>query len=520
MLEYPCHSSTEKRWFLMIVTPLQGSNGGAVVVHNDITYSKLAAEAVRESEERFRNMAETAPMTIWMSDENQATTFVNKRWLEVTGSTLEDVVGSGWSQHVHPDDVDGMVEVYATAFENRVPFEFEFRVRRPDGEYRWFFTHATPRFSAEGAFLGYIGTAVDITERKNAESELKQAHEELHELKNQLEAENIYLQEELRHDQAFGDIVGQSSAIKYVLFKVSQVAPTDSTVLVMGETGTGKELVARAIHDASKRKDRPLIRVNCAALSPTLIESELFGHERGAFTGAAARKPGRFELANTGTLLLDEIGELPLDLQGKLLRVLQEGEFERVGSGKTIKTDVRIIASTNRDLKQAVESGKFREDLWYRLNVFPITTPPLRDRRDDIPILTEHFARTFARKFSKELTAVSPETLTGLCTYSWPGNVRELANVIERAIITLRGPVLKIHEDFPIREADMLAASVKTLEDMERDHIVKVLEDLNWRIDGPRGGARVLGINPSTLRTRMTKLGIQKPNGRPGKNGS
>jgi chemotaxis protein methyltransferase CheR len=212
---------------------------------------------------------------------------------------------------------------------------------------------------------------------------------------------------------------------------------------------------------------------------------------------------------------LDEIGELPMDLQGKLLRVIQEGEFERVGGAKTIKTDARIIASTNRDLKQAVEKGKFREDLWYRLNVFPITTPPLRDRRDDIPILTDHFARTFARKLGKKLAAVSPETLRAFSTYSWPGNVRELANVIERAIINLRGTVLKVDENFRLLEADVLAASVKTLDEMERDHILRVLEDLNWRIDGPGGAARVLGINSSTLRSRMGKLGIQKPNGRP-----
>jgi transcriptional regulator with GAF, ATPase, and Fis domain len=241
----------------------------------------------------------------------------------------------------------------------------------------------------------------------------------------------------------------------------------------------------------------------------------LFGHEKGAFTDAGSRKLGRFELANTGTLLLDEIGELPLDLQSKLLRVLQDGEFERVGGAKTIKTDVRIIASTNRDLKKAAEKGLFREDLWYRLNVFPITTPPLRDRPDDIPILTEHFAMTFARKFGKKLTGVSPESMSELCEYSWPGNVRELANVIERAIINLRGQVLKIHEDFRVREAEKLAASVKTLADMERDHITRVLQDLNWRIDGPGGAARILGINPSTLRSRMAKLGIDKPNGQP-----
>ena len=494
-----------------------GGEDCLLIASSDITERHAAERDLQESEARFRNMAETAPVIIWMSDENQATTYVNKPWLDLTGSTLEPEQGLGWSRHVHPDDVDQALGNYTKAFQERRPFDIEFRVRSADGQYRWVFSSGTPRFDAEGEFRGFIGTAMDITDRKESERELREAHDELNKLKNQLEAENIYLQEELRQDQAFGDIVGQSTAIKYVHFKVSQVAPLDSTVLIMGETGTGKELVARAIHDRSQRKDRPLIRVNCAALSPTLIESELFGHEKGAFTGAGARKLGRFELANTGTLLLDEIGERPADLQSKLLRVLQEGEFERVGSGKTIKTDARIIALTNRDLKKEVERGKFREDLWYRLNVFPITTPPLRDRRDDIPLLTEHFARSFARKFGKELTGVSPDTLSALCTYSWPGNVRELANVIERAIINLRGTVLKIHEDFPINETEMLAASVKTLDDMERDHIIRVLEDLQWRVDGPRGAARVLGINPSTLRTRMAKLGIQKPVWKPAK---
>ncbi|HKP70263.1 MAG TPA: sigma 54-interacting transcriptional regulator [Pyrinomonadaceae bacterium] len=490
-------------------------------VNMDITERKIAEESIRESEERFRTMAENAPVMIWISNEDQATTYINKQWLELTGSTLDEELGLGWTRHVHPDDIAVAVDVGTEKFKSRSPFKLEFRIRRADGEYCWVLSSGTPRFGPEGEFLGYIGTAIDITERKKSEKEIQEAHDELSKLKNQLEAENIYLQEELQQDQAFGDIVGQSSAIKYVLYKVSQVAPLDSTVLIMGETGTGKELVARAIHDASPRKDRPLIKVNCAALSPTLIESELFGHEKGAFTGAGARKLGRFELANTGTLLLDEIGELPLDLQSKLLRVLQEGEFERVGSGTTIKADVRVIALTNRDLRKEVEKGKFREDLWYRLNVFPITTPPLRDRRDDIPLLTEHFARTLGRKFGKEVTAVSPDTMKALSSYSWPGNVRELANVIERAVINLRGSVLKVQEEFSVREAEMLTASVKTLEDMERDYIVRVLEDLHWRIDGPRGAARILGINPSTLRTRMTKLGIQKPNGKgPDTNGS
>src|ERR1044072_1943138 len=299
----------------------------------------------------------------------------------------------------------------------------EYRLRRYDGEYRWILDCGVPRFKNDGEFLGYIGSCVDITERKESEVALQTAHEELHQLKNQLEAENIYLQQELQLDQKFGEIVGQSDAIKYVLLKVSQVAPTDSTVLVTGETGTGKKLVARAIHGASPRKDRPLIKVNCGALSPTLIESELFGHEKGAFTGAVGRKQGRFELADGGTIFLDEIGELPPELQVKLLRVIQEGEFERVGGSKTIKVDVRIIAATNRNLKLEVEQGAFREDLWYRLNVYPITMPPLRQRKADIALLVEHFASNYARKKGKTISSVSPRTMQSLQDHSWPGNV-------------------------------------------------------------------------------------------------
>jgi len=485
-------------------------------INIDITERMLAQQAIEESEARFRNMADTAPVMIWVVDENQNCIYINSQYLDFSGRTLEQELGFGWAENIHPEDLKQTMEKYTDAFQNRVSLEIELRLRRKDGKYRWIMTSSIPRFSSEGKFLGYIGTGVDFTERKESEEALRTAHEQLQQLKNQLEAENIYLQEELQQDQSFGDMIGLSAPMKYVRYQISQVAPTDSIVLITGETGTGKELVARAIHAASRRKDRPLIRVNCAALSPTLIESELFGHEKGAFTGAAALKLGRFEVANGGTLLLDEIGELPLDLQAKLLRVLQDGEFERVGGTRTLQVDVRIIAATNRDLKQHVEKGHFREDLWYRLNVFPITTPPLRDRRDDIPLLTDHFVTRFARKFGKPLTAVSPAGMDQLCRYSWPGNIRELANVIERAVINSRGSVLRIGEDFsPSGDETLVVASIRTLEEMERDYIIRILQDLRWRIDGPQGAARVLGINPSTLRTRMRKLGIQKPNGRP-----
>ena len=346
-----------------------------------------------------------------------------------------------------------------------------------------------------------------LSQRQELEVDLQKANQELHELKSQLEAENIYLQQELQLDEQSGEIVGQSDAIKYVLFKITQVAPTDTTVLIMGETGTGKELVARALHGASSRKDRPLVKVNCSALSPSLIESELFGHEKGAFTGAVGRKPGRFELANGGTLFLDEIGELPPELQVKLLRVIQEGEFERLGGTKTIKVDVRIIAATNRNLKMEVDRGTFREDLWYRLNVYPITTPPLRQRKEDIPLLVQHFVNTYARKFGKSISSVSPRTMDELQAHTWPGNIRELANVIERAVVHSQGNVLQIVDHFkPVSET----APTETLEEVEREYILRTLENTGWRIEGPHGAAKILGLNPSTLRTRMIKLGIQR----------
>ena len=493
-----------------------GSHGVTV----DVTQQALAENArlqtiennrtvLEASEERFRNMADSAPVMIWIVDPERRCTYLNKRWLDFTGRTLQEELGHGWMQGIHPEDYPACLESYVNSFDERQPVELEYRVRRYDGEYRWVYDTGIPRFSSDGTFLGYIGSAIDITERKESEVALQTAHEELHQLKNQLEAENISLQQELQLDEKFGEIVGQSDAIKYVVFKIAQVAPTDSTVLITGETGTGKELVARAIHGASSRKDRPLIKVNCGALSPTLIESELFGHEKGAFTGAVGRKQGRFELANGGTIFLDEIGELPLELQVKLLRVIQENEFDRLGGSKTIKVDVRIIAATNRNLKLEVEHGTFREDLWYRLNVYPITMPPLRQRKDDIPLLVEHFVNNYARKFGKTISSVSPRTMQSLQAHSWPGNIRELANAIERAVIHSQGSVLQVTDRF---EAAVQSTPRQTLEEVERDYIIHTLEETGWRIEGQYGAARILGLNPSTLRTRMLKLGIQRRN--------
>lgn len=480
-----------------------------LVASTDIAERMRTEQELRESEARFRNMADTAPVMIWVSDESNACTYFNKQWLDFTGRTLDQELNQGWAEGVHADDYARCMEIYVSSFDKRVPFEMEYRLRDKAGQYRWVLDTATPRFASDGAFLGYVGSCIDITERKHSEVQLQKAHEELHQLKNLLEAENIYLQEELQLDQTFGEIVGQSDSIKQVLFNVSQVAPTDATVLISGETGTGKELVARAIHKASSRKDRPLIKVNCGALAPTLIESELFGHEKGAFTGASMRQAGRFELANGGTLFLDEVGELPLELQVKLLRVIQENEFERLGSTKTIKVDVRIIAATNRNLRLEVEKGNFREDLWYRLNVYPITMPPLRQRKEDIPLLVEHFTNWYATKFGKTIASISPRAMQILQAHSWPGNIRELANVVERAVIHTKGSVLKVLDRFE-EVAEDPSSAVKTLEEVEREHITRVLENTGWRIEGPHGAAKVLGLNPSTLRTRMLKLGIPR----------
>jgi len=341
------------------------------------------------------------------------------------------------------------------------------------------------------------------------------AYREIAALKNKLASEKVYLEEEIKTEYNFDEIIGRGAALKHVLQQVETVAPTDSVVLIHGETGTGKELIARAIHNLSARRERTLVKLNCAAIPTGLLESELFGHEKGAFTGAVAQRVGRFELAHKGTLLLDEIGEIPMELQPKLLRILQEQEFERLGSSRTIKTDVRLITATNCDLQQMVSEKKFRSDLYYRLNVFPVFVPPLRERVEDIPLLVSYFAQKYARRMNKRIERVPSDALQALCKYSWPGNIRELENLIERAVILSPGPELLV-EPPEFRPAAVAiptetAGRHMNLEEAERAHIVRALKDTNWIVGGPRGAASKLGVNRSTLRSKMIKLGISRP---------
>ena len=350
--------------------------------------------------------------------------------------------------------------------------------------------------------------ARDVAEKKQIISDA--AFAEIKILKDQLEAERAYLQEEIKLEYNHEDIIGKSEAIKNVFYKVEQIAATDTNVLVLGETGTGKELVARAIHGLSLRKDRALVKMNCAALPANLIESELFGHEKGAFSGALSRRLGRFEVAHGATLFLDEIGELPLELQPKLLRVIQNGEFERLGSSTTIKVDVRIISATNRNLEEEVKKGHFRDDLWYRLNIFPITVPPLRDRDDDIPLLVNHFVHKIAKRLGKTIEFIPLNVMHALQHYHWPGYIRELENVLERGVINSSGPKLRLIDELkkPFRS---LTSSQQTLEAVEREYILQVLAQTHWKVGGKNSAAEILGLDRSTLRARMRKLNIQKP---------
>jgi PAS domain S-box-containing protein len=354
------------------------------------------------------------------------------------------------------------------------------------------------------------GMVMDVTERQLMDFQLKKSFNEIEKLKNLLEEESGYLREEINLTHNFKNIIGNSDAIKYVLFKVEQVSESDTNVLVLGETGTGKELIARAIHNNSPRSNRPLIKVNCAALPSHLIESELFGHEKGSFTSADSMHKGRFEIADGSSLFLDEIGELPLELQAKLLRVIEDGEFERLGGSKTMKVDVRIITATNRNLEKDVSERRFRADLWYRLNVFPITIPPLRERRDDIPLLVEYYLDFFNKKQGKHIASIPVRIIKAMESYNWPGNVRELANIIERSVISTSGSKLQLAEKLK-QHNGMGTEEFKSFHDMERDYILKVLEKTSWKIGGANSAAEILRLDRSTLRNKMKKLDIRKP---------
>jgi formate hydrogenlyase transcriptional activator len=640
---------------------------------------RRAAEAQSESEERFRTVANTAPILIWMSGTDKLYTFFNHSWLAFTGHTMEEELGNGWASGIHPEDLNRCLETYAAEFEARSEFTLEYRLRRHDGEYRWIVDRGVPRFASGGRFLGYIGSCIDVTERKlseqalaeqlkfeillaelsatfinlpasqvhgrieeaqklicetleldrttlatmsaeggdfvikhvwaregfepavpisprdlpwmaqtvmggqrvsferiddlpreaakdketlrllgqksnaafplstggkviggvafgslrkerewprslldrlglmaqvfanalaraKADENLQKAYSEIDELKGRLEKENVYLREEVKLEHHHREVIGDSEGIRRVLQKAEQVAATEATVLLLGETGTGKELIARTIHEHSCRKGRVMVKVNCAALPASLIESELFGREKGAYTGALTREIGRFELANGSTILLDEVGELPIELQSKLLRVLQEGEFERLGSPKTIKVDARVIAATSKNLQQSVHEGKFREDLFYRLNVFPILIPPLRERRDDIPPLVWHFMNDLGHRMGRTIETIQGSTMEAFKRYYWPGNVRELRNIIERFLITSTDTVFRAK--LPNVQAASASGHSQSFEEVERNHILHVMEMVGWRVRGEGGAAEILGLKPTTLESRMQKLGI------------
>ena len=468
-----------------------------------------ADRALRESEERMRLAAAAANIGLWDWNIPRDAIWASERARALYGAQPDEPANfQRLMACVHAEDRTRLDEAIRNAFRRGGEFHEEYRVVHPDGAIRWLDVVGFCDLDVGGQPARMVGASIDITERRDHEILLRNALEEVRRLQAQLQQENLYLQQEVKASQGHGRIVGQSPAILRVLAQVEQVAPTSSSVLLLGETGTGKELLATAIHELSLRRDRAMVRVNCAAIPAALIESELFGREKGAYTGALARQIGRFEMANGSTIFLDEISELPPESQAKLLRALQEREVERLGNPKPVRVDVRVIAATNRDLARAVAEGRFREDLYYRLNVFPITAPPLRERREDIPLLVWAFVEEFSKAMGKPIQAVAKASLRSLQQYHWPGNVRELRNAVERAMILASGPTLRI--DLPGVVSTPVSRGLATLAEVEREHIQRVLESTHWRVRGVGGAAEILGLPPTTLESRMAKLGLYR----------
>jgi formate hydrogenlyase transcriptional activator len=494
----------EYRWFIVRVEPLLDERGHVVQwygTNTDIEDLKQAKARLHEDERELRRIIDAIPQTIVVLAPDGTTLYANKALLDYTGLTMDGVLAPDFRERTfHPEDVERVRDERQAALLRGVPFENEQRARRWDGQYRWFMIRFNPLHDEQGRLLRWYATGTDIEDRKRDEL--------------RIQTENLALREDLDSSSMFEEIVGSSDALRRVLADVARVARVDSTVLISGETGTGKELIARAIHKRSSRAARAFIRVNCAAIPPSLIASELFGHEKGAFTGATQRRLGRFEAADGGTIFLDEVGELPAETQIALLRVLQEREFERVGSSDSVPVDVRVLAASNRDLKAAVAAGTFREDLFYRLNVFPVRVPPLRERLEDLPLLVEYLVQRYAAKAGRKIRQVTRSTLSLLRSYDWPGNVRELQNVIERAVVLTDGDTVSVDESWltgdsprPVEPAAPLGA---TIAGRERELIEAALAESGGRIAGPSGAAARLGIPRQTLDSKIRAFGIDK----------
>ena len=492
----------EYRWFLFRYEPTRDADGQLMNwwgTGMDIEDRKHAEQKLRQDEQQFRTITDLISQNIAVLTPDGEVQYMNKVAVERFGVEMPDIQEpNAYLRRFHPDDVERVQADRREGISNEVPFELEMRLRLTDGQYRWYLFQYNPQKDEEGRIIRWYATGTDIDNRKRAEE--------------RLQSENLALREDMDRFSMFDDIVGGSKAIRKVLQQVAKVAPSDSTVLVVGETGTGKEMIARALHRRSNRSARVFVRVNCAAIPQALIASELFGHERGAFTGALQRRVGRFEAAHGGTLFLDEVGDLPMETQIALLRVLQEREFERVGSNRAISVDVRLIAATHRDLREAVAAGTFREDLVYRLNVFPIAIPPLRERVEDIPELVEYFVARYAQKAAKNIRHIARATLDQMKAYRWPGNIRELQNVVERAVILTDTDTFTVDESWlrgepgPSGPRGGLSAIAKR----EIEMIETALAESHGRISGPAGAAAKLGIPRQTLESKIRRLGISR----------